>query len=161
MKVHIKAKYCDEEVELVFGKYGDGSVAIQGTSLIGEPIFTATVALDEKPAEGCVFLKDWSENQGISEALVKAGIVEMTGRKVPAGFCEALEAKLLVNETVIEGNNMTDELKKRIIKSLSWMIEDMKHRYDDCRGNLDNGSEGEYSPELTEAINLLAEIKEL
>lgn len=98
MNAHIKSKYCDEEVELVFGHYGDGSTAIQGISLDGEPIFKATVALDEKPAEGCVFLKGWSENEGVPEALIKAGVVELTGRKVKTGFCEAVEAKLLLTE---------------------------------------------------------------
>lgn len=96
MKAYIKSKYCDEEVELSFGCYGDGSTAIQGKSLLGEPIFTATVALDEKPKEGHVFLKGWSENEGVPDALVKAGIVQLTGRKIPTGYCEALEAKLLM-----------------------------------------------------------------
>lgn len=99
MKAHINSKFCNEEVELSFGQYGDGSTAIQGISLQGEPIFTATVALDEKPTEGCVFLKGWSENEGVPEALVKAGIVELTGRKIKTGFCEAEEAKLLLSET--------------------------------------------------------------
>jgi hypothetical protein len=52
--------------------------------------------VDKCPNEGCVFLKGWSENVGIPEALVKAGIVELTGRKVISRFCEAVEARLLV-----------------------------------------------------------------
>ena len=93
--MHIKSKYTNEDVILNYGKYGNGSVDIQGLSDIGEPLFTATVALDELPNEGCVFLKGWSENEGIPEALVQAGIVELTGRKIPTGYCEAIEAKLL------------------------------------------------------------------
>ncbi len=96
MKVFIKSKFTNEEVRLLFRKYGDGSPAIQGTSLDGEPLFTATVALDKKPTDGHVFLKGWSENEGIPEALVEAGVVELTGRKVPTGYCEAIEAKLLI-----------------------------------------------------------------
>ena len=98
MKVYIKTKYCNEEVELLFGHYGNGSTAIQAMSLQGEPIFRATVALDEIPVKGFVFLKGWSENEGVPEALVKAGIVELTGRKIKAGYCEAQEAKLLLSE---------------------------------------------------------------
>jgi len=98
MKAHINSKYCDEEVELLFGHYEDGSTAIQAISLQGEPMFIATVDLDEKPAEGCVFLKGWSENEGVPNALVKAGIVELTGRKIKTGYCEAEEAKLLLKE---------------------------------------------------------------
>lgn len=49
--------------------------------------------------------------------------------------------------------------RARCIKSLSWLVADAKHRFDDCRGNLDNGSEGGYSDELTEAIELFDELK--
>lgn len=95
MKTYIKSKYCNEEIELSFAYYGNGSRAIQGFTLQGEPQFVATVALDEIPAKDCVFLKGWSENEGIPEALVKAGLVELTGRKIPTGYCEAEEARLL------------------------------------------------------------------
>lgn len=96
MKITVNAKYIKGEVELQFGKYQNGSIAIQAFSLCGEPEFKATVALDEVPREGCVFLKGWSENEGIPAALVKAGIVELTGRKLTTGYCEAEEAKLLI-----------------------------------------------------------------
>ena len=101
MKTHIKSRYCNEEVELEFGRYGNDSIAIQGFSLGGVPIFVATVALDEKPKDGCVFLKGWSENEGVPSALVKAGIVELTGRKIKTGYCEAEEAKLLVTVPIL------------------------------------------------------------
>ncbi len=98
MQIAVKTNYINEEVKLVFGHYSDDSIAIKGLSLYGEPVFTATVALDEKPAEGCVFLKGWSENEGVPNALIKAGVVELTGRKIKTGFCEAVEAKLLVSQ---------------------------------------------------------------
>ena len=50
--------------------------------------------------------------------------------------------------------------KQRIIETLEWMIADARHRSDDCRNNVENGSKGGYSPELTEAINLLQELKD-
>ena len=95
MEVHIKSKYSDEMTELAFNFYDNGSTAITGTSLEGEPLFTATVALDETPPPGHVFLKGWSENEGIPEALVAAGIVELTGKTIQTGYSEAQEAKLL------------------------------------------------------------------
>ncbi len=98
MIVKVKTKYTNEAVELQFAKYGNGSTSISATSLEGEPLFTATVALDEMPSEGCVFLKGWSENEGVPEALVKEGIVELTGKIIPTGYCEAVEAKLLVSK---------------------------------------------------------------
>lgn len=97
MEIHVKSKYTDEDVLLDLDRrYGNGSRAITATTLQGEPLFTATVALDEMPPKGHVFLKGWSENEGIPEALVKAGIVELTGRTIPTGYCEAIEAKLLI-----------------------------------------------------------------
>ena len=97
MKIMINAKYVKGEVELVFKNYGNGSTAIEAFSLYGEPEFIATVALDEVPGKGKVFLKGWSENEGIPDALVKAGVVKLTGRKISTGFCEALEADLLID----------------------------------------------------------------
>ena len=47
------------------------------------------------------------------------------------------------------------ELRQRVIKSLSWMVDDMRNRFDECRNNLELGSQGGYSEELTEAIDLL------
>ena len=95
MKAKIESKYNNEMVELSFNFYENGSTAISGTSLEGEPLFTATVALDKIPPAGHVFLKGWSENEGIPEALVKAGIVNLTGNTVKTGYCVAQEAKLL------------------------------------------------------------------
>lgn len=50
---------------------------------------------------------------------------------------------------------------ERTIKSLEWLISDAKQRFDDCRGNLEEGSQGGYSEELNEAIYLLGCLKEL
>ena len=97
MKITVNTKYIKGEVELKFGEYQNGSPAIQAFSLYGEPEFVATVALDELPADGHVFLKGWSENEGIPQALVNAGIVKLTGRTIPIGYCEAQEAKLLIS----------------------------------------------------------------
>lgn len=52
-------------------------------------------------------------------------------------------------------------LRKKAFESLSWMVRDMIWRYNQIKGNLDEGSEGGYSPELQEAIKLLGELKEL
>lgn len=65
----------------------------------GELIATATVNLPETPLEdGEVFIKDYSENEGMLDALVEAGVVEDTGRRVLSGFvsipvCRILEVE--------------------------------------------------------------------
>jgi len=96
MVVVVNAKYTRGPAYLWQTSYPNGSIAIQGLSEEGEPLFVATVALDELPPEGCVFLKGWSENTGIPEALEAAGIVKRTGRTIPTGYCAAQEARLLV-----------------------------------------------------------------
>jgi len=98
MRVHITSKHLNREVELLCERYHrDDSIAIKAISLQGEPEFIATVLLaNEELPKNHVFLKGWSENEGIPEALAKAGVVRLTGRKVRVGFCEAIEAEILV-----------------------------------------------------------------
>ena len=63
------------------------------------PVATATVCLAGQgltPPPGYCFIKDYSENEGILEALTEAGIVSPTGEIVPVGFAHALLCKLLV-----------------------------------------------------------------
>ena len=50
---------------------------------------------------------------------------------------------------------------QRIIKALEWMTADMKWRHNETKRNFEDGSEGGYSPELTEAISLLEEIRSM
>lgn len=94
---------------LEFGRYGSGELAIEvidregaayPDSFPGEKLLTATVSLrpygHPKPSFGCVWLKDWSENEGVPEALVSGGCVELTGRSVTVGVgVPAREARLL------------------------------------------------------------------
>lgn len=89
--------FCGFDCEVSFSYYLNGAVAIkliaantERNKLLdvypGEPIATATVNADDCKLvrnidnnEVEVLLKDWSENEGIVDALVKAGIVELTG----------------------------------------------------------------------------------
>lgn len=78
------------------GRYGDGTPAYV---LIGSPdgypeeIARITVAMQLKPAEGCFWVKTWSENEGLLEELERLGLVERTGRFQPAGFANAIEVR--------------------------------------------------------------------
>jgi len=58
----------------------DNSLALVATDGRGEPLYTATVKLDIRPQQGCVWIKTWSENEGVLEALIDANIVFPTGR---------------------------------------------------------------------------------
>ena len=48
---------------------------------------------------------------------------------------------------------------RKIIEKFEWMIVDIKHRHDDLRGNLEEGSQGDYSLELKAAMTLMNELK--
>ena len=79
-----------------FAYYGNGETAI---TIIrnGERESVATVNLEDygvAAPEGHVWLKGWSENEGIPEALAEAGIVTLTGKTVPAGYATAELGKL-------------------------------------------------------------------
>jgi len=61
-----------------------------------EEVAIATVNLPEAPLKaGEVFIKDYSENEGMLAALEKAGIVQATGETVRSGFVEVRVAKVL------------------------------------------------------------------
>lgn len=42
----------------------------------GEPLATATVHLDTPPPSDCIWVKDYSENEGMTKVLINAGLIE-------------------------------------------------------------------------------------
>lgn len=61
------------------------------------PYATATANLADVPLEEDeVLIKNYSENEGLSSALQKAGITEFTGKTVLSGFVELEVHKLLI-----------------------------------------------------------------
>ena len=82
-------EFCGEQCRVEKAVYGNGRLAlrlvIDGT---GEPMATATANLvDEKCGPNQAFIKDYSENNGILDALIAAKIVRDTGVKRWAGYC--------------------------------------------------------------------------
>lgn len=57
--------------------------------------------------------------------------------------------------------DITPEFLGQLITSLDWLTTDAKVRFDDCRDQLEDGSQGGYSPELTRAIEQLATLKRI
>lgn len=94
--------YQGRRVVLAFSRYANGqAIAIRLKTLGGELYATATVNLpNDIPAKDCVFIKDYSENEGMLTWLVENNIVITTGRVVfnktlPSGFVTIPEARLL------------------------------------------------------------------
>jgi len=89
-------RFKDWDCELRWGFYGNGRRALELYD--NGPIAKATVNIPEvELAEDEVCIKDWSENEGMLDALVEAGIVEDTGRRVEAGFVTAPVARIKKN----------------------------------------------------------------
>jgi hypothetical protein len=80
---------------LYVGRYGNGRTALL-LGVDGQVEVKATVnvpELEDLPRDH-VLLKGWSENEGVPEALVAAGAVELTGDTVATGRVAAQMARL-------------------------------------------------------------------
>ncbi len=87
-------------VRIVTGYYANGARAWRIVNQYDQSIMVATVALDDVPPEGHVHIKNWSENDGIFEALVGAGIIADTGIVIQLNHVQVHLAKVLVDELI-------------------------------------------------------------
>lgn len=77
------------------GTYSDGTPAIRIRGKDQQDQLTITVAVDKSDVpDGHILIKDWSENEGVREALLKAGVIENVAVLVPTGFVYAYLCKL-------------------------------------------------------------------
>ena len=92
----MKVRFKDWDCVLQWGKYGNKQPALQLIDAEnGEPIATASVSLDVELKPNEIIIKDWSENEGMLDTLVKSGIVEDTGEVVQTGFVLANVCRIL------------------------------------------------------------------
>jgi hypothetical protein len=77
-----------------------GATAIYLTDVDDEgPVATATVNVPEANSQlgiGAVIVKDYSENEGMMEALEEAGIAADTGKTIAIGYTQAKIARMLI-----------------------------------------------------------------
>lgn len=109
MRIHQQTKYVNEPVNVYFGRYRDKSIAIISKSKDGEPMSTFTVCMMEyglTPGLKQVFIKTWSENDGVLECLIREGLVTDTDKRYDAGFvrqgCALCELTPKSIEAIIE-----------------------------------------------------------
>lgn len=103
-KLDQKVRFLGHECTAYLSNYQEGNgIAIELTFNDPEmdgmevPMAVATVNIPMfPPAENEVYIKDYSENEGMLEALEEAGIVKRTGRSVSTGFVSIPICKLLV-----------------------------------------------------------------
>jgi hypothetical protein len=77
----MKVKFMKWDCEATFARYqSDNSPAVcLVDEVTREPVAVATVHIADAPLRtNCVFVKDYSENTGMAEALVEGGVIEET-----------------------------------------------------------------------------------
>lgn len=76
-----------DTTELEFAQYGDGQLAMVARGKDGQPALKLSVNLSgldaPRPRGDQVWIKTWAENEGVAEALVRAGIVTLVGQTFP------------------------------------------------------------------------------
>lgn len=90
-----------QNVRVYRGEYPQaGGMGVSLTSDEGEPLASVSVNLSFyglTPDEGCIFVKDYAEGEGMLDSLTEAGLLEPTGRTVTFGPYDttAREARVL------------------------------------------------------------------
>ena len=78
----------------VFTMVANGTYAVTGLPVYvlltpdGAMYGRVSVNLDTTLLPGEFLVKNWSENEGLLEALVEAGAVVDTGRRIPSGYVD-------------------------------------------------------------------------
>jgi hypothetical protein len=67
--------YEGEVMLIIAGFYRDGSPRLDLVSTDGCPWATCTSCLDKPPAPDCVFIKNYTENEGMVHLLIKNGVI--------------------------------------------------------------------------------------
>ncbi len=77
----VRVQFGEWACDLVSERYENGRIRLRlRDSEDGESVATATINVREEPlAEGEVIIKDYSENEGMLDALRDAGVVKPTG----------------------------------------------------------------------------------
>lgn len=98
-QVHIDAKHIKGDFYVAFVEYATGGTCITLRDDTEGPAAVATVRLPNNLPNNHVWMKGWSENEGLPEALEKAGIVQLLPIFVNTGFVQAQMAKVLITST--------------------------------------------------------------
>lgn len=105
----MKVNFNNEKCKVKIGLYANGRLAIQLVDDEYRPFATSTVNLPDKELEeGCVYIKDYSENEGMVEALKDAGIIEEVVDQEISGFVTIPECKL--TQEFIEKYELKEEV---------------------------------------------------
>lgn len=95
----MEVKFNEWNCKVWLRRYANGNVRIDLIDTEdGAPIATATCNIETKLEPNEVLIKNYSENEGVLDALIEAGIVSTPIRKVPTGYVSAELCKLLIQK---------------------------------------------------------------
>lgn len=101
--VQYKQWLCDVILDRYAADGSDALVLVDSNNSDRVAVATACLAgYDCKPGEGKAAIKDYSENEGMLDVLVNAGIVEDTGERFAAGHVEFPIVRVLLRKDVAE-----------------------------------------------------------
>jgi hypothetical protein len=83
-----------ETLTPIIGQYANGQTSIQLIDQDGIPYMVASVAHDVNIARNEVIIKNYSENEGILEALIEAEIIDNPFDEIPTGYVTLYVAEL-------------------------------------------------------------------
>jgi hypothetical protein len=84
------AKYIPAGVQIVKRFYADGNVCLSAIDKDGSPFGILSVNIPETELDPeYVWIKDWSENEGVLNALVESNLVTKLNVTRPCGYAEA------------------------------------------------------------------------
>jgi len=87
----------DKQLTVQKEYYGNGRVALLLNDRYGENIAIATINVpDQIIAPNEVIIKDYSENKGITEALIAAKVISLTGKVVKLPYAQVPICRLLI-----------------------------------------------------------------
>jgi hypothetical protein len=81
-------------LQIIMGTYHNDSPKMTLWDNEG-PYMIASALLPQKPDDGNILIKNYSENEGILNALVENNIISVPVRSIRSGYVEIFECKLL------------------------------------------------------------------
>ena len=86
--------------EVMIQKYGTGNLAVRLLDLEdGMPVVVATTNMDGLDSDE-IAIKNYSENEGVYDALLKAGVITPKHREISTGYVTVPVCKLTEDYTI-------------------------------------------------------------
>ena len=137
-------QFKDWRCRLYLASYSDGNTALSmydtedGSAIACVSINLAPVEPELLEDRALIYLKDYSENEGMLDLLVAEGIVERTGRTRQSGYIEAPLVRIIDPELVAEINQ-----QGQVCVDCNREADELNSegRCDDCEAQLDEWEE--------------------